>query len=265
MPEFNHDQLLIQTPEGVQFALPLAGPLTRFLAWGIDLAATIVIVMFMSVVLNALAIILPDVASGLMIVLFFAVNIGYSIVLEWLWRGQTLGKRLLHLRVMDVQGLRLQFSQIVLRNLLRVLDAIPVLYLVGGVALLLSRYNQRLGDLAANTVVVFHRPAPPPDVSQILPDKYNSFTAWPHIEARLRQRISPAETALLIQALMRRGELEPQARVTLYRELAGRLRELAPFPEEATATLTDEQYLRNAVDSLFRGTRRASAAAAGRG
>ena len=52
----------------------------------------------------------------------FVMSIGYAIVLEWRWRGQTIGKRLLGLRVMDVQGLRLQSAQIALRNLLRVVD-----------------------------------------------------------------------------------------------------------------------------------------------
>jgi len=252
MPSPANEELLIQTPEGVQFALPLAGPATRFLAWGIDLAACLATILLLMTLLSLLALVSGDIAGGVAIVLFFVVNVGYGIVLEWFWRGQTLGKRLLRLRVMDVQGLRLQFSQIVIRNLLRVVDGMPLLYLLGGLALYISRYNQRLGDLAANTVVTVHRATPLPDISQIRPDKYNSFTAHPHIEARLRQRIAPAESALLVQALLRRNDLEPQARVTLYHEIAQRLRELAPFPESATSTLTDEQYLRNAVDSLFR-------------
>ena len=73
---------------------------------------------------------------------------------EWYWRGQTVGKRVLKLRVMDEQALRLEFSQIVVRNLLRFVDFLPGLYLVGGTACVLSRRFQRLGDLAANTIVV---------------------------------------------------------------------------------------------------------------
>ncbi|MEI9970964.1 MAG: RDD family protein [Ignavibacteriota bacterium] len=73
-----------------------------------------------------------DVASAVSVVGFFVISVVYAIVLEWRWRGQTIGKRLFGLRVMDVHGLHLQFPQIAIRNLLRVIDMLPFLYLVGG-------------------------------------------------------------------------------------------------------------------------------------
>jgi len=111
-------------------------------------------------------------------------------------------------------------------------------------------------------VVIRTRKPQLPDFEQLLPDKYNSFRAYPHIEARLRQRVDPELAHILVQALMRRDSFEPQARVQLYRDLADYLREQASFPEEATYGLTDEQYLRNAIDSIYREKGRASAAAA---
>ncbi len=252
MIEPRNTTLMIRTPEGVEFTLLLAGPSARFLAWGIDFGITLVMAMLLFSVLAAVQVLSGDLGVALSILAFFILNTGYNISFEWLWRGQTLGKYLLKLRVMDAQGLRLQFSQIVVRNLMRTVDMLPVLYLVGGAALLFSRHAQRLGDLAANTVVV-HTPAPrQPGLQQLIPDKYNSFREYPHLEARLRQRVSPRETALLLQALMRRDELEPEARLTLYDELAGHFKEQVAFPEEVTAGLTDEQYLRNALDSIFR-------------
>ena len=83
--------------------------------------------------------------------------IGYGIGCEYFWKGQTLGKWMLGLRVMDMTGLELQFSQVVIRNLLRIFDQLPAWGLVGGVAMLASKHRQRLGDLAAGTVVIRDR------------------------------------------------------------------------------------------------------------
>ena len=156
------------------------------------------------------------------------------------------------IRVMDENGLRLQFGQVAIRNLFRAVDALPLLYGVGGVACLLSKRWQRFGDFAAGTIVVRHVDTAVHGIESIEPGKYNSFRAYPHLEARLRQRVSAREAALALQALMRRETLEPQPRILLFKELADHYRSLVPFPEEATFALTDEQYVRNAVESIFR-------------
>jgi uncharacterized RDD family membrane protein YckC len=244
--------LTIRTPEGVTFEIPLAGPTRRFLAFLIDTGVVLVMTMLLAAFFGLAGFVKADLAQGLMVIAYFVLSIGYGIVMEWFWRGKTLGKFVLNMRVMDVQGLRLQFSQIVIRNLLRVVDSLPILYFVGGAAMWFSPRAQRLGDLAANTVVVREENGVVPDVAQLLPDKYNSFRAHPHIEARLRQRVSPGEAAILVQALLRREMLDPDARVAVYRELAEHFRKIASFPEEATLGLTDEQYLRNVVDCVFR-------------
>src|SRR5688572_5525214 len=146
--------LVIRTPEGIAFPLLLAGPITRFLAWLVDAACIAAAGMALKVVSNLIGLLTADFATAFYIFFYFIVSIGYPIFAEWRWRGQTVGKRLLRLRVMDVQGLRLQFSQIMVRNLLRFVDAFPVLYTVGGITSFFSRKGQRLGDLAANTIVV---------------------------------------------------------------------------------------------------------------
>src|ERR1041385_4715774 len=148
------NQLLIQTPEGIVFSLLLAGPVTRFLAWAVDIACIGVLWIVLGSLLGFLGLISLDLARALIVLAYFVIQIGYGITMEWLWRGQTIGKRLLRLRVMDAQGLRLQFSQIVIRNLLRFVDALPAFYLVGGIVCLASGRAQRLGDLAANTIVI---------------------------------------------------------------------------------------------------------------
>ena len=244
--------LTIRTPEGIIFSLLLSGPVIRFLAWTIDLGAIIVISRILSALLGVLGILSLDIASAASIIAYFIVSIGYGILTEWYWRGQTLGKRLFRLRVMDVQGLRLQFSQIVIRNLLRFVDSLPAFYLVGGLACLLSRRTQRLGDVAANTIVVRNPKVSQPDLDQVLTDKYNSFQDYPHLEARLRQRVSPQESALALKALLRRDELTPNARIELMRHIASHFEKIVEFPQQATDGISDEQYVRNVVDALYR-------------
>jgi len=246
------DTLEIRTPDGVTFSLPLAGVARRFLAWGVDVAASFVLIGVVNFAANTFGFISPDLDMGFFLISVFLIYFGYAIVLEWFWRGRTLGKYLLGIRVMDAEGLYLQFSQVALRNLIRLLDALPSLYLVGGIAMLVSGRSQRLGDLAANTVVTVSRRPAQPDLRQLEPERYNSFREYPHLEARLRQRAAPEERRLLVQALLRRDTLEPEARVRLYAEIVERLKKKAPFPESVTAGLTDEQYLRNTVESLYR-------------
>jgi uncharacterized RDD family membrane protein YckC len=253
--------MLIRTPDGVTFALPLAGPISRLLAWLVDWAVVAALASVLSLVTAIFSALAGEAAQGVALLLYFALSIGYSIVLESRWRGQTLGKRLLRLRVMDAQGLRLKFSQICIRNLLRVVDMLPLFYFVGGAACALSRRAQRLGDLAANTVVVRIPKVSVPNLEQLAAGKYNSLRAYPHLEARLRQRVSANEAVLAVQALLRRELLHPEARVELFGELAAHFRCLVSFPAEALDGLTDEQYIRNVVDVLYRPQHRKQPAA----
>ncbi len=243
-------ELKIRTPEGVVFAYRLAGPITRCMAWMVDF----IVIGLLASGLDRAGKLLGnrDYSGGFVIVAYFVLSFGYGILLEWLWRGQTVGKRLLHLRVLDLDGLRLQFPQLFLRNLLRAIDALPGLYMVGGLAALLSRRAQRLGDLAAGTVVVHTPRYAEPNLEQLLAGKFNSLRRSPHLAARLRQRVSPEEARLALRALLRRETYAPGARVVLFRELVGHFKERVTFPPTDVEALPDEQYVRNVVDILFR-------------
>ena len=247
-----NSELRIQTPEGIVFATPLAGPLVRCLACAVDLVAVLAItytVNFLTVVVGAFD---QDISAALGIVAYFLISIVYGVTLEWLWRGQTIGKRALRLRVADVHGMRLQFHQVLMRNLLRAVDLLPAFYGVGVLACVLSRRGQRLGDLAANTVVVRLLRQREPDLDQLLTGKFNSLRAHPHLVARLRQRISAEEARLALQALVRRDELDPAARVDLFARLAEHFRSSVVFPAEDVEGVPDEHYVRDVVDVLFR-------------
>lgn len=243
--------LVIRTPEGILFSLLLAGPLIRLLAWVIDLACIIAATTLSQKLFALGGIISIDVSNALMLIAYFFITIGYGMIAEWYWRGQTIGKRLLRLRVMDERGLRLRESQVIIRNLMRFVDSLPVFYFVGGTACLFSRRAQRLGDLAANTIVVRNPKIADPDLDQIMSGKYNSLRQYPHLGTRLRQKVSPREASIALQALLRRDELEPEARVDLFKEIARHLHSKVAFPEEALHGITDEQYVRNVVDIIY--------------
>lgn len=241
-------QVEIQTPEGVALPLTIAGPLSRALALTLDFAITSAASTFIARILEAFNAISPDAAAAVGIISHFVISIGYALSLEWFWRGQTVGKRVLRLRVMDASGRRLRFEQVLIRNILRFADMLPVLYLVGGLFSLSTRLNQRLGDLAANTLVVKIPTSEIPDWNAMHRSRYNSLLAYDSAVSRLRREVTPEAAAIAVEALERRDQMEPAGRVLLYRELAAHFRSLSTFPEEALQPLSDEQYLRNVVE-----------------
>jgi uncharacterized RDD family membrane protein YckC len=246
--------LVIQTPEGISFTQHLAGPVTRFLASSIDLAGITLISGILSQVLLLAAVVNPDFALAARTICYFVVTIGYSILLESIWRGQTLGKRALKIRVVDAEGFRLRPVQIVIRNLLRVVDLLPAFYAVGGICCAISPRYQRLGDIAANTVVIYAAPQKIPDLELLFSGTYNSLRNHAHLAAQLRKSISPEEARIALESVARRTELDPSSRIELYRQVARRLRSLVSFPEETLEGMTDEQYVRNIVDLIYRPT-----------
>jgi uncharacterized RDD family membrane protein YckC len=243
--------LRVRTPEGVAFTVRLASPVLRGVAlltdWAVVSAAWSVI----SIVLLLVHFVNSDIAGMVLTIGYFLFSQGYWIATEWLWRGQTVGKRLLRLRVVDAHGLRLSFAQVVLRNLLRFVDGLPLFYLVGGISTLLNRRAQRLGDLAADTLVVWEPAEPQPDFSALRGDKYNSLREHMAVVGRLRQAVAPAEARAVWAAVARRDQFEPEARVRLFAELAAYLRSVAAAPAEVTEGVSDEQFVRNVVDVLY--------------
>ena len=246
------NRLQIRTVEGVLFSQLLAGPVVRFLAWVVDLFCIGAGLMAFGWICSLLGFLSWNLAGALSALGYFAISIGYGILCEWGWRGQTVGKKVLRLRVVDAEGMRLQFNQVVTRNLLRFVDSLPGTYLVGGLVCWLNSKCQRLGDIAANTVVIRSPRTRQPDLDQLLAGKYNSLRQFAHLVARFRQNVSPLEATIALQALIRRDEFDPADRVELFAELAAHFRAKVEFPPEAMEGIADEQYLRNVVDVIYR-------------
>ncbi len=138
------------TPEGVALHLPAAGPVPRALAWLLDLAVRIGLLMVCGTVLALLG----GSGQGLYLIVMFAVYWLYPIVLEVAWNGQTLGKRALGLRVVSADGAPVGWLAAITRNLLRVVDMLPMAYLLGLLACLADPHGRRLGDMVARTQVI---------------------------------------------------------------------------------------------------------------
>jgi uncharacterized RDD family membrane protein YckC len=170
------ETLIIETPERVSLAFPLASIGNRFLAVAIDHAiqyVSIIVVAVVFLIASGVRIFDPDPTGAgvfdsmsnwtiaLMIVGLFLLFAGYFVFFEWLWSGQTPGKRLMKLRVIREDGRPITIWEAIARNLLRIFDAIPgfvvPIYSIGLISIFLNRRDQRVGDLFAGTVVIRER------------------------------------------------------------------------------------------------------------
>jgi uncharacterized RDD family membrane protein YckC len=173
------DQLNIATPEQVELEFSVAGIGSRFVAALLDhliQAAFFILMGF------ALAFLLSGAAgnnlnlmSKWLLAGFIALNFcliwGYFALFEAFWHGQTPGKHIMKLRVIKDSGRQITLFEALTRNLLRLIDYLPSLYLVGVITMLCTKRNQRLGDLAAGTLVVHERSEEQP----LLIERGNSF------------------------------------------------------------------------------------------
>ena len=237
------DRISIATPEGVDLQLTLAGLGSRSVARLLDqLLQTGVIVAV--VLLGSLAIGSTSdevdgrggVAATGIVVLLFLVQFGYDVLFETLASGRTPGKRWSGLRVVRLDGGPVGFVTSAVRNLLRLVDFLPGVYAVAMVAVVASRRNQRLGDMAAGTLVVREagtgaRAAPPPASSWY---EREDVPPW-DVSA-----VTAEELATVRRFLDRRAGLTADARARLADELATRLRPKVVGPP---AQQPSEQFL----------------------
>lgn len=227
------DRLTIATPEGVDLELTLAGVGSRFASALLDYLIQLATIVALALVLGFGVGLSPGdggFASAVWIVLSFLLFVGYDITFEVLASGRTPGKRMNGLRVVRENGGPVTFPISAVRNVLRIVDILPGTYLVGIASILVSSRNQRLGDLAAGTLVVRERKVAPPPLW--LPARpATSLDA---------SGIDQLELAAVRSFLARRNQLTADARVQLARELAAKLR---PKVGGAGADAPDELLL----------------------
>jgi uncharacterized RDD family membrane protein YckC len=197
------DILIIETPERVPLHFALASIGNRFLACAIDHAiqGTILILMFIafSVIANnsrlggALSTAPKWVYAALILVGFLIVS-GYFAFFEWIWSGQTPGKRWLKLRVLREDGRPITFWEASVRNLLRTFDMMPApFYSIGLISVFASARDQRVGDMVAGTVVVREREAEAPAFAKVF--------AAPVSDPALRRSFKPVNFTASLNSL----------------------------------------------------------------
>lgn len=246
----------VLTPEGVEFVYELGGLGSRMLAVLLDhliVLGLLVALWAVAFVGGCMTFFLAGPLIALAMAASFLVYFGYFTWFEWRWNGQTPGKRLLDLRVIDDRGMNVDFFQSVIRNLFRIVDMMPALfaldylavgfYAVGGLTALASRSNKRIGDWAAGTLVVRTRKRVAPSAIMAPAEKYNTLQEDASLRSRIRSRLSLEERESLLQLCLRRNELEFESRQALFTDAAAYLEEKLEIAREPF--MSEEKFVQN--------------------
>ena len=229
-------KLTIETPEQTALEFPLAGIGSRFLALAADTAIQVAVALLLVLLAGSIVPIarLIGSASQWMLALLtigaFLIYEAYFAFFEAIWNGQTPGKRLARLRVIRDDGRPIGVYDSIARNLLRIVDQLPGIYVVGIVAMLFSSQNKRLGDFVAGTVVVHEKALE--GVRPFAESRAESSVAatFPTFDA---SRISLAEFQLIEVFLQRRETLESAVRRGMAAQITDRIAQklgIAPVP-----------------------------------
>ena len=201
----SEEVLIIETPERVPLHFALASIGNRFLACALDhaLQFVVLVLVFLTglIIANATSATLesaiesaPRWVFAVMIIILFLTFAGYFAFFEWLWSGQTPGKRWMRLRVIREDGRPITFWEASVRNLLRTLDMMPgTLYSVGLICVFVNGRDQRVGDMVAGTVVVREREAEAPPFAEVF--------ASPVSDPALRRSFKPVDFTANINTL----------------------------------------------------------------
>jgi uncharacterized RDD family membrane protein YckC len=189
------DILIIETPERVPLHFALASIGNRFIACAIDHALQALTIILMALAFTLIANYsslgdrlsnAPNWVKAVLILVVFLIISGYFAFFEWIWNGQTPGKRWLKLRVIREDGRPVTFWEAAVRNLLRTVDMMPApFYSLGLISVFISLSDQRIGDMVAGTVVVREREAEAPAFAQVF--------ASPVSDPALRRSFKPVD------------------------------------------------------------------------
>jgi len=253
------DRLRIATPEGITVDLVLAGLGSRFAAALIDLTFKLLLLAGALLLCSALG----DLGIALFSILTFAIYFGYDVAFEVLASGRTPGKRWTGLRVLRDDGRPVDLLSSAIRNIVRLVDGITLGYLPAMVSILATQRNQRLGDLAASTIVV-REPRGSDAVATASPAvaldrRFGGYAVPAGVAPGLRRvptgaldvsAVSADDLAAVRGVLDRRASLPPRVRGDLARRIAAAL---APRVGGAPAQLHDEDLIEQVAAAKARG------------
>jgi uncharacterized RDD family membrane protein YckC len=231
------DKLTIETPEQTGLDFAVAGVGSRFLALAFDtmiqFGVALVAGLGGGMLIKYLSGIYPVAtiwAGGILILFFFLLYFGYFALFEIFWNGQTPGKRKAGIRVIKDSGRPLTATESIGRNLMRIVDWLPGLYAVGILSAVVTKENQRLGDLIVGSLVVRES-----SFSDLKPAWQTApAPSGPAVSLLAGGRLSSEEFALIESFLKRRLDLEPTVRHRMADEIVHRLRSKLTLPAENT-------------------------------
>jgi uncharacterized RDD family membrane protein YckC len=223
------DRVRISTPEGVDVELTLAGIGSRFIAALMDFAIQGAVLLGAGLLLGVVGGDGSGAAVAVFSIVFFLVFFGYDVLFEVRSRGRTPGKRWTGLRVVRTGGSPITFVPSCVRNVMRVVDILPAAYAIGMLSIFVTARNQRLGDLAAGTLIVRERPGgfKTADAPWSTPVRAEAWDV---------SAVSASDIGTVRQFLGRRNDLAAGPRAELASELERRLRpRVAGAPEHLSA------------------------------
>jgi uncharacterized RDD family membrane protein YckC len=221
------DEVRIETPEQIDVSLEVAGLGSRFVAqivdWGIKFGVIIFLGLLAAVLLLLLGVTFEDktmrslLLAGF-IIIFYVMFLGFDMFFEVRFNGQTPGKMVAGIRVIREGGGPVDVSAACVRNVLGLADMLPIFYLLGGLIVLLNKRGQRLGDMAAGTIVIRERAADAPVDSMALV----SHLATDQIGFTTNQlaACAPIDRHILKSFFQRYGEMDAVPRDQLAYRLA---------------------------------------------
>jgi uncharacterized RDD family membrane protein YckC len=227
------DRVRIATPEGLDVELTLAGIGSRFIAATFDLTLQLSVLIAAGFLLGVIGGDADGWQRAAFAIVFFLIFFGYDVLFEVRSRGRTLGKRWTGLRVVRTGGQPITFVPSCVRNVMRLVDILPGMYAIGMLSIFVTKKNQRLGDLAAGTLVVRERPG------GIRTAATTSF-ARPVADGWDVSSVSAHDIGTVRQFLARRETLATPAREQLAGELERRLR---PLVAGAPDRIEPEEFL----------------------
>ncbi|MHC5053190.1 MAG: RDD family protein [Planctomycetota bacterium] len=238
---------VVLTPEHVPIVLVPAGLGSRFAAVLVDSLFVMALAMLVRVVAN---IIMPlGLGPALAATAVFVLTWGYHVYFEVRRGGQTPGKRLFRLRVVDGRGLPITPQQSFVRNIARALDFAPVFYFVGGAVGLLDARARRIGDIAADTLVI--KESTPVDYAKQLADarRFNSLRT-PRVMRWIRHRVGLEEREFLLALCVRAASMDDRRRFDLMEEVGAHYRETLEIEDP---NLSGENIVRGLTAILYGG------------
>ena len=240
----------LELPEEIDLQVEVANVGSRTLAILVDIGmgALVLVIVYGLTLLFArdaandwLTRLSSNALTTLLILLIFGFQWCYFNLFEWLWNGQTPGKRLLHLRVIKVDGSPVSWIDVLLRNLSRPVDTLGPMGLIGLLMIFVSRKGQRLGDLMGQTLVIHETQIDWSIFDQL--EHAATKTAGSTTVAAPAIRLNSAQWELLHRYLNRREHFEADVRQRLARLLYDALKPAVQGTELALSPLAPEDWL----------------------